>query len=151
MCRIWEILRPKGEKCTSVHPLRQFQTGAGCEFIALPHSWARTPRIFEGWEGLLHKVRTLLQWDPEARGWGFITLNPCVPRYALPKAVLQLTKARKSSKNNTRGGAGLSLLPQHSSNSALRLCCKRPKGLPPSNKKSAILAFSPLSHPESKT
>ena len=31
--------------------------------------------------GLLHKFRTLLQCDPEARG-GVITLIPCVPRYA---------------------------------------------------------------------
>ena len=45
------------------------------------HSWARTPRILRARGGLLHKVRTLLQWDPEARGGGFITLTPCVPRY----------------------------------------------------------------------
>ncbi len=49
----------------------------------LPHSWARTPRILRARGGLLHKVRTLLQWDLEARG-GVITLTPCVPRYALP-------------------------------------------------------------------
>ncbi len=30
--------------------------------------------------GILHKVRALLQWDPEAR-CGFITLTPFVPRY----------------------------------------------------------------------
>ncbi len=46
------------------------------------HSWARTPRILRArGRGLLHKVRTLLQWNPEARGGGFITLTPCVPRY----------------------------------------------------------------------
>ena len=33
------------------------------------HSWARTPRILRAREGgLLHKVRTLLQWNPEAGG-----------------------------------------------------------------------------------
>ncbi len=45
------------------------------------HSWARTPRILRargGWGfGLLHKVRTLLQWNPEARGGGvFIVRLP---------------------------------------------------------------------------
>ena len=31
------------------------------------HSWARTPRIFGARGGfLLHKIRTLIQWDPEA-------------------------------------------------------------------------------------
>ncbi len=34
-----------------------------------------------GGPSLINKVRTLLQWDPEARGGGFITLTPCVPRY----------------------------------------------------------------------
>ncbi len=46
------------------------------------------PSNFEGWGGggLLHKVRMLLQWDPEARGaGGFITLTPCVPRYGKQK------------------------------------------------------------------
>ena len=47
------------------------------------HSWAQTPRILRARGDLLHKIRTLLQWDPKAReggGW-FITLTPCVPRY----------------------------------------------------------------------
>ncbi len=45
-------------------------------------SWLGTdPSNFEGWGGLLHKVRMLLPWDPEARGGGIITLTPCVLRY----------------------------------------------------------------------
>ncbi len=39
------------------------------------------PQILRARGGLLHKVCTLLQWDPEARGGEFITLTPCVPRY----------------------------------------------------------------------
>ncbi len=52
-------------------------------FDLYAHSWARTPQILRArGGGLLHKVRTLLQWDPEARGGGgFITLTPCMPRY----------------------------------------------------------------------
>ncbi len=46
------------------------------------HSWARTPRILRAAGGILHKVRTLLQWNLEAGGGGFRTLTPCVPRYA---------------------------------------------------------------------
>ena len=38
------------------------------------------PSNFEGKGGLLHKVCTLLQLDPEAGGV-HITLTPCVPRY----------------------------------------------------------------------
>ncbi len=45
------------------------------------HSWARTPQILRARGDLLHKIRTLLQWDPKAGGGGFITLAPCVPRY----------------------------------------------------------------------
>ncbi len=45
------------------------------------HGWAQTPRILRAGGGLLHKVRMLLPWDPEARGGGIITLTPCVLRY----------------------------------------------------------------------
>ncbi len=46
------------------------------------HSWARTPRILRARGDLLHKLRTLLQWDPEARGGrDSKPCNPCVPRY----------------------------------------------------------------------
>ncbi len=64
----WRWLEERGERRGGKRRLRMaccsiYRWGGG-------HSWARTPRILraKGGGGLLHKVRTLLQWDPEARG-----------------------------------------------------------------------------------
>ncbi len=67
-------------------------------FERMMHSLVRTPRVLRaGGGGLLRRIRTLLQWDPEAEGG---VHNPDSLRAQVWYAVRSVTKLFKYGSNN---------------------------------------------------